>query len=49
VQRFAFDAQIAIAAECGLPLFLHNRNTQGDFGRACAAHRDALARGGGQP
>jgi Tat protein secretion system quality control protein TatD with DNase activity len=49
VQRFAFDAQIEIAAECGLPLFLHNRNARGDFGRACAAHRAALARGGGSP
>ncbi|MEO8673017.1 MAG: TatD family hydrolase [Tahibacter sp.] len=30
-QRFAFDRQLAIAVECGKPLFLHQRDAHGDF------------------
>lgn len=48
VQKAGFKAQLALAAECGLPLFLHNRNTGGDFAdmmRASKADGQATARG----
>jgi len=47
VQRRGFDAQLGLAAQTGLPLFLHNRNTAGDFAAACAAHRATIEAVGG--
>lgn len=47
VQRLGFDQQLALAGECGLPLFLHNRNTGGDFSAACADRRAMLSACGG--
>merc|ERR1740139_136456 len=47
VQHLAFELQLEIAGDCGLPLFLHNRNARADFGRVCAARRGALVRSGG--
>ena len=47
VQRRGFDAQLELAAQTGLPLFLHNRNTGGDFAAACAAHRATVEAVGG--
>ena len=46
VQRLGFEAQLALAASSKLPLFLHNRNTGGDFGSVCAARRDMMSAGG---
>ena len=40
VQRAGFGCQLGMAAAAGLPLFLHNRNTGGDFGAVRAAHTD---------
>ena len=39
VQRLGFEAQLEVADACGLPLFLHNRNTGGDFSDVCALRR----------
>ena len=47
VQRAAFARQLGLAASIGLPLFLHNRATGGDFGEMCTAHTAALAASAG--
>lgn len=46
VQERHFSAQLQLAADTGLPLFLHNRNTSGAFASMVRAHR-ALIRAGG--
>lgn len=42
VQRQWFEAQVVLAAELGLPLFLHERNAHEDFVAIVAAHRADL-------
>ncbi len=42
VQRSAFEAQLALAAELGLPLFLHQRDAHDDFVAILRAWRDRL-------
>lgn len=46
VQQRHFEAQLQLAADTGLPLFLHNRNTSGAFASTVRA-RAALVRAGG--
>ena len=46
VQKLGFEAQLALAGATALPLFLHNRNTGGDFGAVCVAQQRAMAAGG---
>lgn len=47
VQRRWFEAQLQLGRETGLPLFLHNRNTTGDFAATLrAAPRECYPRGG---
>jgi len=46
VQRRGFEAQLGLAQQARLPLFLHNRNTGDDFARQCAARPRALGAGG---
>ena len=41
-QRAAFEAQLAIAAELGKPLFLHQRDAHADFLAMLAEHRPQL-------
>ncbi len=41
-QRRAFEAQLALAAETGLPAFLHQRDAHEPFAEIVAAHRHAL-------
>eukprot|EP01063_Lacrimia_lanifica_P000306 TRINITY_DN10148_c0_g1_i1.p1 TRINITY_DN10148_c0_g1~~TRINITY_DN10148_c0_g1_i1.p1 ORF type:complete len:383 (+),score=159.54 TRINITY_DN10148_c0_g1_i1:921-2069(+) len=45
VQKKWFTAQLALAAKHRLPLFLHNRNTGGDFERFMFAHKETLTPG----
>jgi TatD DNase family protein len=48
VQASGFKAQLALAETCGLPLFLHNRNTGGDFAAMMtAASSDGRCAAGG--
>lgn len=47
VQRAGFEAQLRLAESSNLPLFLHNRNTGGDFAALCAAQRACFRRHGG--
>jgi TatD DNase family protein len=42
-QQFAFERQLGLAAECGKPLFLHQRNAHADF---IACMDNALNHGG---
>jgi TatD DNase family protein len=42
-QRHAFVQQMQLAAELGLPLFLHQRDAHGDFTALLREHRNALA------
>jgi len=44
-QRAAFVAQLEIAAECGKPVFLHQRDAHEDFIAILAEHRSVLAGG----
>lgn len=44
-QRRAFDAQLALAAESGLPVFLHQRDAHEDFVEHLKAVRPALVGG----
>ena len=41
-QRAAFAAQLELAAECGKPLFLHQRDAHADFTAALREYRGAL-------
>src|SRR6185437_11005437 len=43
-QRRAFDRQLALAAESGKPLFLHQRDAHEDFLAALQAHPAVLSR-----
>ena len=45
-QMTGFLLQIDLAAKYGLPMFLHNRNTDGDFVATVRAHREKLTGGG---
>jgi TatD DNase family protein len=45
-QLHAFAAQLELAAETGLPAFLHQRDAHEPFVRILAQHRSALAGGG---
>ena len=47
VQRRFFEAQLALAAETGLPLFLHLRDAEDDFLDIVNRHRAVVARTGG--
>jgi TatD DNase family protein len=44
-QRAAFIAQLEIAAACGKPVFLHQRDAHEDFAAILAEHRSTLAGG----
>ena len=46
VQINGFKRQLNLAAEVSLPLFLHNRNTDGDFLRIVTEERSKMTRGG---
>lgn len=46
VQRLGFEAQLQLSQEFGLPTFLHNRNTAGNFGAVCSAQRELMVSGG---
>ncbi len=41
-QRLAFSRQLALAAECNLPLFLHQRDAHADFSAALREHSHDL-------
>jgi TatD DNase family protein len=43
-QRWAFEAQLELAAELGMPVFLHERDAHDDFVAILARHRDRLPR-----
>jgi len=45
-QLIAFDMQLDLAAEMNLPMFLHNRNTEGDFVRILQSNQQKITRGG---
>merc|ERR1711920_819071 len=45
-QMLGFLKQIDLADRYGLPMFLHSRNTSGDFVRVVSEHKDKI-RGGG--
>ena len=47
IQKVGFNAQLGLAQASGLPLFLHNRNTGGDFAAMCAAKQGQLGKGAG--
>ena len=51
IQRAGFEAQLHLAASSGMPLFLHNRATGGDFARVMRAAiiRDDAGAGSGSP
>ncbi len=42
-QRSAFEAQLQLACELGLPVFLHQRDAHDDFVRMISEYRDGLA------
>jgi TatD DNase family protein len=42
LQRQAFEAQLVLAAELGLPVFLHERRAHADFAAILKAYRDRL-------
>lgn len=44
-QMRGFVAQFQLAEESGLPMFLHDRNTGGDFGRVVRANRERFSTG----
>lgn len=46
VQRAGFETQLELAHSLGLPLFLHNRATDGDFAALCDARRAQMIAGG---
>ncbi|HEY3858967.1 MAG TPA: TatD family hydrolase [Gammaproteobacteria bacterium] len=43
-QRQVFEMQLALAADCRKPVFLHQRDAHKDFMRILAAHRPRLSR-----
>ncbi|ORZ39183.1 hypothetical protein BCR44DRAFT_29667 [Catenaria anguillulae PL171] len=45
VQKKHFPRQFQLAAETGLPMFLHDRNTGGDMHAILKAHRDQFSTG----
>ena len=45
VQRFFFGWHFQLAASLDMPMFLHNRNTGGDFLAAIKQHADTFTRG----
>lgn len=45
-QMIGFQRQLELAGEFSLPLFLHDRNTAGDFYRIIKENREKLSRGG---
>ena len=45
-QMVAFKLQLKLAGELSLPMFLHNRNTSGDFVRVVTEERSNLKAGG---
>lgn len=45
-QLIGFEAQLQMATKYSLPLFLHNRNTEGDFFRLMSKYRGQLPMGG---
>lgn len=47
LQKLGFERQLDLAAKYKLPLFLHNRNTHGDFARIMASRGAQLAMCGG--
>lgn len=44
-QRLAFERQIQLAAETGLPLLMHQRDAHDDFMALLKPHRDSITRG----
>jgi TatD DNase family protein len=44
-QELAFEAQLALAAECKLPVFLHQRDAHQEFLRILTTQRDSLTGG----
>eukprot|EP01064_Diplonema_japonicum_P024748 TRINITY_DN3544_c0_g1_i1.p1 TRINITY_DN3544_c0_g1~~TRINITY_DN3544_c0_g1_i1.p1 ORF type:complete len:331 (+),score=92.73 TRINITY_DN3544_c0_g1_i1:57-995(+) len=44
-QKKWFPKQLELAKKYNLPLFLHNRNTDGDFATVLEAHKDLLTKG----
>lgn len=44
IQRQVFEMQLALAEECGKPVFLHQRDAHADFMRILSAHRPRLSR-----
>ncbi len=43
-QRFAFEAQLALACELEMPIFLHERDAHDDFARILATYRNQLSK-----
>lgn len=44
-QKKAFPPHFALASETGLPMYLHSRNTKGDFVQTVAEHRSSFSGG----
>ena len=44
VQRRVFEMQLDLAAECGKPVFLHQRDAHADFMRILTQHRSRIGR-----
>ncbi|KAF9925929.1 TatD DNase [Linnemannia zychae] len=44
-QQKYFERQFDLAEKTRLPMFLHNRNTEGDFGKLIAKHRSRFTNG----
>lgn len=44
-QRLAFEQQIELAIQTGLPIFMHQRNAHEDFLALLVPHKDRLSRG----
>ena len=42
-QRIAYEAQLELAAELGMPIFLHERDAHKDFAQILTAHRAQLS------
>lgn len=43
-QRSAFEAQLELATELNMPIFLHERDAHEDFAKILAAHRKSLSK-----